>query len=909
MPSPYSGFVPEPGSSKSTALDTETYIGGAIGSTPNIFQDSVSGSDTSDYYKFRIGGSSASVVTLRLDGLTGDANLQLFDNTSSSPIQSTNLSGTASELLTRSLNPGIYYVRVGSVGGASTSYNLSLSANVIPADNGSGELTTTALNIGTLNSGVSYNYTDYVGNRGVILDTNDYYQFDVGSNGTLNLTLDGLGGNANVELYKSDGTTRIARSTQPDTNSESIIQGLTTGTYYIRVLPGGNGATNYTLNLTFNGDPADNAGNTLGTARDINTLTSTPSNYSDFVNDVDPDDYYRFDLSSSALVNLTLTPDTQNANVILLNSSGGLITSSTQTGIVQDSINRSLNAGTYYIRVVPEAGNATNYNLSVSATTIGADIAPNTRGTAKNIGTINTSQSFNDFVGDIDINDYYVFNLTNNAKFNLALTGLSADANVQLLNSAGSQIALSTNGANNDENIDVSLGAGTYYIRVYPSQGNTFYNLSVSAEIQPQMIDVISGSGSSDPNNLTAVGNTLYFTAKDASNSIQLWKSDGTIVGTTRITNVNPGSFNPFNLTAFGNKLFFTADDGTNGRELWVSNGTTAQMVFNINGSGSANPENLTVVGNKLFFSADNGINGRELWVYDDTKGTVSLVKDIYSGTEGSKLASLTAFNGKLYFAANNGTNGIELWSSDGTEAGTTLVKDIREGGFSSSPAELTVAGNTLYFRANNGTNGAELWKSDGTEAGTSIVKDITSGTAGLGPAQLIAVDNTLFFVTDSNNDFQQELWKSDGTNAGTVRVKNNLGEPPNLGTGPINLAAIGDYLVFTTPDPQTGLELWLSDGSDAGTYLVSDIWAGSDPNSSIPGSFVLFNDSLYFVASEPTNGRELWKLDSPTSVPNRVSNINSGAGNANPGKLTVVGNRLFFTATNGTDGTELWVI
>ncbi|MFB2773350.1 ELWxxDGT repeat protein [Pelatocladus sp. BLCC-F211] len=883
----FSAF-PDPGGSRSTALDTRSasYIGGSLSTTPNTFQNSVSSSDISDYYKFQV--SSSSLVSLDLDGLTGDASLQLYPETGS-VLQTADSSGTTSELITRTLDPGIYYVRVASVSGASTNYDLTLVTYSIQESGNSDNALATALNIGTL---TSYTTTDFVGNRGVVTDTNDYYQFNVANSGTFNLTLNGLVGNGNVELYNNSGTV-IASSTQADTNSESISRVLTSGTYYVRVFPSGSGAaTNYNLDLSFSADPPDNAGNTLGTANNIDPFTSPT--ISDFVNSADPNDYYRFDLTSNTLINFTLTPTTANADVQLLNSSGGIISSSTQTGTTPDSINRSLNAGTYYIRVFPISGAATNYNLSVSATAIGTDIAPNTLNTANNIGNLNGSQNYSDFVGNIDTVDYYKFTLTYNGDFSLNLSGLTGNADVELLYNNGSLVQSSTQAGNSDENINTTLAAGTYYIKINSiGSANTFYNLSLFAEYQAQILQISPGGGSSDPDNLTVLNGTLYFTANDGTNGVQLWKSDG--VTNTRLTTINSSNFNPDNLTAFGNKLVFTANNGTNGTELWMYDGTTAQILTDINvGSGSSAPSNLTVVGNNLFFTANDGIHGRELWVYNGN--TVSLVKDIYSGASSSNASSLVGFNNKLYFAANNGVNGTELWSSDGTT--TSLVTDIYAGAFSSSPTELTVAGSRLYFTADNGTNGVELWMNDGTT--TSRLTNLDSV---FGPTYLTAVGNTLFFVTDSDGDFEQELWKSDGIV--TVPMNANLAEAPNIGFGPIYLTAIDDSLLaFTTYDPNIGFELWLTDGNQ---FFVNDIWSGTD--SSIPDSFVLFGDTLYFAASESTNGRELWKLDSPVSVPSRVSDINPGVGDANPANLTVVGNKLFFTANDGTNGTELWVM
>ncbi|PLZ13669.1 ELWxxDGT repeat protein [Fischerella thermalis] len=676
----FSGF-PDPGSTRSTALDTTSasYIGGSVSSTPNIFQDSVSSSDISDYYKISIGGSSASLLSMTLDGLSDNASLNLYTQTGTL-LQTANFSGTASELLTRTLSPGIYYVRVGLVNGAvGTNYNLSLAAYSIQESGISDNTRATAQNIGTLSISSPTTYINFVGSKGVITDSNDYYKFNIATDGKLNLSLQDLVGNANVELYNNSGT-RIAFSNNPYTTSESIIKDLTSGTYYIRVYDN-TGATNYTLNLSFESKKG-------------------------------------------------------------------------------------------------------------------------------------------------------------------------------------------------------------------------------------KRLDIWSGPNSSNPDSLTALGSTLYFTANDGSSGVQLWKSDGSVAGTSRITNFNPSGFNPANLTAFGTtKLFFTADDGSTGRELWVydSSTNTTTRLSDINPSaGNANPQNLTVVGNRLFFTADNGSNGRELWVSDGN--TVSLVKDIYTGATSSNPSSLLAFGGKLYFAANDGVNGTELWSSDGTAAGTTLVKDVAIGGASSVPANLTVVGSTLYFTANDGSTGIELWKSDGTAGGTSVI-DLTPGTGGFGPTLLTAVGSTLYFVLDSNNDFKQELWKSDGTN--TARVKSDLNAAPNLSFGPINLTAVGSMLYFTTYDPNNGFELWRSDGSDAGTYLVKDIWSGSD--SSLPGSLVNFGGTLYFAAStfnasEEQTSREVWSSDGTEAGTQQVTYINS-VDYANPDKLTVVGDKLFFIADDGINGTELWVL
>ncbi|MFN6307899.1 MAG: S8 family serine peptidase [Microcystis sp.] len=224
----------------------------------------------------------------------------------------------------------------------------------------------------------------------------------------------------------------------------------------------------------------DLASNTLATARAIAVGSSTNS-YTDSVGSTDTNNYYCFSLANSGKFNLGLTGMTADADVQLLNSSGSVIASSLRGGSNPERITRQLSAGTYYIRVYCYTGN-TNYNLAVSAAPLApVDLAGNTLATARAITVGSSTTSYTDWVGSTDTNDYYCFTLANSGNFNLGLTGMTADADVQLLNSSGSVIASSTNGGTASESITSQLSAGTYYIRVYPYTGDTNYNLAVSA--------------------------------------------------------------------------------------------------------------------------------------------------------------------------------------------------------------------------------------------------------------------------------------------------------------------------------------------------------------------------------------------------------------------------------------------
>jgi len=316
-------------------------------------------------------------------------------------------------------------------------------------------------------------FQDWVGST----DTNDYYRFNLSYNSTLNLSLNGLSADADVQLLNSYGAV-IQTSANAGTSVDSILRQLDAGTYYIRVLPY-SGSTYYNLNLSA---VPDYAGNTLATARNIAVGAGTTT-FRDWVGSADTNDYYRFSLANTSNFNLSLNGLSADADVQLLNSSGALIQTSANAGTNVDSIIRQLNAGTYYIRVLPFSGANTNYNLNLSATLfVPPDYAGNSLSTARNIAVGAGTTTFQDWVGSADTNDYYRFSLANTSNFNLSLNGLSADADVQLLNSSGALIQTSANAGTNVDSIIRQLNAGTYYIRVLPFSGaNTNYNLNLSA--------------------------------------------------------------------------------------------------------------------------------------------------------------------------------------------------------------------------------------------------------------------------------------------------------------------------------------------------------------------------------------------------------------------------------------------
>jgi ELWxxDGT repeat protein len=263
-------------------------------------------------------------------------------------------------------------------------------------------------------------------------------------------------------------------------------------------------------------------------------------------------------------------------------------------------------------------------------------------------------------------------------------------------------------------------------------------------------INTTAGQGSF-PNSLTLANGKLFFIANDGTNS-EVWVSSGTTATTSALTSTS--NFMPQNLTAVGNSVFFTGFTLAAGFELYTTTGGAPTLLDIAPGATGSNPANLTAVGSKLFFIAqDTTAHGTELWVSTDgTMAHTTMVLDINpAANQSSNPSNLTAAGGLLFFSADDGTDGPELWVSDGTAAGTHLVKDIRPGSQGSGISGMRSVGNKVTFTADDGVNGPELWISDGTAAGTvRLTNDVQPDNANL--SNLTSVPLTINHAPSGTN-------------------------------------------------------------------------------------------------------------------------------------------------------------
>ncbi len=293
-------------------------------------------------------------------------------------------------------------------------------------------------------------------------------------------------------------------------------------------------------------------GDTLLTAYNVGLVGSLPVTLTDAVSVTDRYDYYSFTLETTSNFNLTLTGLSADADVRLVSSNGTFINSSLRLNNLDETINQTLDPGTYYVRVAQFTGN-TAYNLRLSATAASPSIAPSNLLASEGEQTLalttlgSTPLILTDSISNIDTTDVFQINLATSGTLSVILTGLMADLDVRLIQDVNNnglvdeteEIARSQNVGSADETLNLSaLAAGSYFVQVYQYAGSTSYTLQLASQSATgsdnagnTLATARDLGGLSVPNNLvdfvgTADTNDYYRFTLDATSSFRLSLTD-----------------------------------------------------------------------------------------------------------------------------------------------------------------------------------------------------------------------------------------------------------------------------------------------------------------------------------------------------------------------------------------------
>lgn len=443
----------------------------------------------------------------------------------------------------------------------------------------------------------------------------------------------------------------------------------------------------------------------------------------------------------------------------------------------------------------------------------------------------------------------------------------------------------------------VSAGGIAYFTCTADGAGRELWRTDGTEQGTSRVADLDPGTGEASFRHLTPCGGLLYFTRQNNG----LWCTDGTESGTRRVTPESWGIAEPEGLLAIGGQLSFHLNSWDSLDGLWITDGTTVTHLaraeqVTLSGVMPHQPGGTATARGRVYFTGTDGIHGEELWVSDGTARGTRMIRDIRTGPDDGFPHAKTVLGNKLLFVARTEAEKNQVWSCHTGTGAVRRLTNFPTAGQGALPRDFTVAGKLCYFDAGT-PDGSWMWQTNGTPKGTREVRTAT-GERLQRTGELVALGKTLYFIAGASFS-DGDLWRTDGTPRGTRRVK----EIPKISWSNWihGLVTPGNRLAFFVDDGLT-TGLWTSDGTEAGTVAVRDFV--SVTHSTRLGGLHLF------VADDGIHGHEWWRSDGTPQGTRMIQNLVAagGIGDENTAHESCeLGGQLYFTADDGILGKELW--
>jgi ELWxxDGT repeat protein len=200
--------------------------------------------------------------------------------------------------------------------------------------------------------------------------------------------------------------------------------------------------------------------------------------------------------------------------------------------------------------------------------------------------------------------------------------------------------------------------------------------------------------------NITNVGGKAYILNVNASEGLEVWRTNATGLLKVKVIRESFATPHRYNISAgLGNIYFFVANDGVHGNEIWRSDGTAVGtfMVQDLNTidsttyNGEVDIRSFMVFKNKLYFSAADANNDWKYY-YVSGKNSVTEIGPLNPAT------SPVIYHDKLYLFAQRYDSYLQLWSTDGTPGSLNFIADVGYGW-----VDHTFVNGELYYAKNGG--------------------------------------------------------------------------------------------------------------------------------------------------------------------------------------------------------------
>ena len=408
--------------------------------------------DAVNYFKVQVSEAGAGELTVYTTGSLNTKGTLENSEGDSLATDDDGGSGTNFRIERRYVTPGIYFVKVEGVGSNRGDYTIHVSFEAVDhSDTRSGA---TRLSLGSSRDGWIATGDDV-----------DYFEVQVSEFGALTVYTTGI----HTEHTLEDSSGAILQREVFSGRMFGIEHLVTPGTYYVKVEGWWRDTGDYTVHARF--EAVDHSDTRSG-------ATSLSSSRPGVIATGDDVDYFKVQVSEFGALTVYTTGNL-NTKGALENSSGSSLGSDDDEGSGDNfRIERTVSAGTYYVKVEGVGSNTGDYTIHVS---FEADDHSDTQPSSSGGGTADdhsdtrsgaTSLSLGGSrpgviaTGDGDDVDYFEVQISEAGVLTVYTTG-SLDTKGTLENSAGSRLESDRNSGSGDNFlIQRTVSVGTYYVKV-----------------------------------------------------------------------------------------------------------------------------------------------------------------------------------------------------------------------------------------------------------------------------------------------------------------------------------------------------------------------------------------------------------------------------------------------------------
>jgi ELWxxDGT repeat protein len=221
---------------------------------------------------------------------------------------------------------------------------------------------------------------------------------------------------------------------------------------------------------------------------------------------------------------------------------------------------------------------------------------------------------------------------------------------------AGTKIVLDIGGSDNGDPQNLTNVNGLCYFHASDGNGSSEHGRELwksdgTAAGTVMIKDITPGQQDTDFGEFVAGKKQLYFIAEKV-----VWTSNGTTEGTYPLVH-----FAVDDLTILGDKIFFIGKEAAHRGEIWISDGTLAgtfplkEIVLDFDG---LSVQNLTRSNDKIIMA----VNGFEIWETDGTSECTRFLGSVYDSAIRPP-DQFVPVQSDLFFTVTDIEHGNELWN------------------------------------------------------------------------------------------------------------------------------------------------------------------------------------------------------------------------------------------------------